>query len=83
MKRTIILMLDSLGIGASADAVEFGDLGSNTFGHIAKFCAEGKANEGRNGPLNIPNLTKLGLAHACAASTGKFPAGLDENTQKF
>jgi len=79
MKRTIILMLDSLGIGASADAEKFGDVGSNTFGHIAKACAEGKANEGREGPLNIPNLTKLGLAHACADSTGTFPAGLNED----
>ncbi len=81
MKRTIILMLDSLGIGASADADKFGDAGSNTFGNIAKFCAEGKANEGREGPLHIPNLTKLGLAHACAASTGEFPAGLDQNAE--
>lgn len=81
MKRTIILMLDSLGIGASADADKFGDAGSNTFGNIAKFCAEGKANEGREGPLHIPNLTKLGLAHACAASTGEFPAGLEQNAE--
>ena len=77
MKRTIILMLDSLGIGASADADKFGDVGSNTFGHIAQWCAEGKANEGREGPLHIPNLTQLGLAHACADSVGSFPAGLD------
>ena len=81
MKRTIILMLDSLGIGAAADADKFGDVGSNTFGHIAQWCAEGKANEGREGPLHIPNLTKLGLAHACADSTGRFPAGLDQNAQ--
>jgi len=79
MKRTIILMLDSLGIGASADADKFGDVGSNTFGHIAQWCAEGKANVGREGPLHIPNLTKLGLAHACADSVGSFPAGLDAN----
>lgn len=81
MKRTIILMLDSLGIGASADAEQFGDVGSNTFGHIAKACAEGKANDGREGPLNIPNLTKLGLAHACADSTGTFPAGLNADAE--
>jgi len=79
MKRTIILMLDSLGIGASADADKFGDVGSNTFGHIAQWCAEGKADIGREGPLHIPNLTKLGLAHACADSVGSFPAGLDAN----
>lgn len=81
MKRTIILMLDSLGIGASADAEQFGDVGSNTFGHIAKACAEGKANDGREGLLNIPNLTKLGLAHACADSTGTFPAGLNADAE--
>ena len=81
MKRTIILMLDSLGIGASADADKFGDVGSNTFGHIAQWCADGKANEGREGPLHIPNLTKLGLAHACADSVGSFPAGLDESAE--
>ncbi|WP_017221005.1 phosphopentomutase [Moritella dasanensis] len=81
MKRTIILMLDSLGIGASADADKFGDVGSNTFGHIAQWCAEGKADIGREGPLHIPNLTKLGLAHACADSVGSFPAGLDASAE--
>ncbi|QUM83549.1 phosphopentomutase [Moritella sp. 28] len=81
MKRTIILMLDSLGIGASADADKFGDVGSNTFGHIAQWCAEGKADEGREGQLHIPNLTKLGLAHACGDSVGSFPAGLDESAE--
>lgn len=35
MKRAIILILDSLGIGAAADAPQFGDAGSNTLGHIA------------------------------------------------
>jgi phosphopentomutase len=74
-------MLDSLGIGASADADKFGDVGSNTFGHIAQWCAEGKADIGREGPLHIPNLTKLGLAHACADSVGSFPAGLDANAE--
>lgn len=77
MKRTIILMLDSLGIGASADASRFGDVGANTLGHIAEACAKGNADIGRHGPLQLPNLTKLGLAHACAASCGEFPAGLD------
>jgi len=30
-------MMDSFGIGASADADRFGDVGSNTLGSIAKF----------------------------------------------
>lgn len=38
------MMLDSFGIGASEDAEKFGDKGSNTLGHIAQQCAEGKAN---------------------------------------
>ncbi|MCL1079658.1 phosphopentomutase [Parashewanella spongiae] len=81
MKRTVILMLDSFGIGAAGDAEAFGDVGSNTFGHIAKACAEGKANDGREGPLNLPNLAKLGLGHAGKESTGHFASGFDENVE--
>ena len=36
MARAIILVLDSFGIGATADADSFGDAGSDTFGHIAR-----------------------------------------------
>jgi phosphopentomutase len=89
MKRTIFLLLDSLGIGAShdadkfegslADGTTFNDVGANTFGSIAKLCATGEADIGRKGPLFIPNLTKLGLAHACQGSSGEFPMGLDES----
>lgn len=76
-KRTIILMLDSLGIGAAADAEKFGDVGANTLGHIAEYCASGDADQGRSGILKIPHLTQLGLAHACAESSGIFPEGLN------
>jgi len=78
MRRSFILMMDSLGIGAAADAERFGDAGANTLGHIAEACAAGRANnERRHGPLRLPNLTKLGLAHACGEASGRFPAGLD------
>ncbi|GGB05005.1 phosphopentomutase [Agarivorans gilvus] len=77
MKRAIILMLDSFGIGASEDADKFGDQGANTLLHIAEQCAQGKAEQGRTGPLNIPNLNRLGLGQACADSGGVFPPGLD------
>ena len=71
MKRAIILVLDSLGIGATADAVRFGDVGSNTLGHIAQTAAQaGHA-------LTLPHLSRLGLAHACEASSGYFPEGMD------
>ena len=68
MKRAIILVLDSFGIGATADAERFGDVGSDTLGHIAESCASDK-------PLNIPNLARLGLLHAARESTGRFPEG--------
>ncbi|MGL4473794.1 MAG: phosphopentomutase [Shewanella sp.] len=77
MKRTVILMLDSFGLGASADAVNFGDVGANTFGSIAKECAEGRANVGREGPLVLPNLSRLGLAYAAMESAGEFPMGFN------
>lgn len=89
MKRTVILLLDSFGIGGAADAhtfvgtdsngKSFNDSGSNTLGHIAKACFEKKAEEGRTGPLNIPNLNKLGFGRACLESSGLFPAGSDKN----
>ena len=50
----------------------------NTFGAIARRCAEGKANDGREGPLKLPNLSKLGLAMAAKESTGELPAGFSE-----
>lgn len=81
MKRTVILMLDSFGIGAASDADKFGDIGSDTFGHIAKACAEGKANIGREGVLKLPNLAKLGLGLAGFESTGQFAAGFDANVE--
>ncbi|WP_120511589.1 phosphopentomutase [Photobacterium salinisoli] len=78
MKRAIILVLDSFGLGATEDAVKFGDVGSNTMGHIAKACAEGRAdNADRSGQLNLPNLTRLGLGKAAEESCGEFPQGLD------
>lgn len=70
--RVCILLMDSLGIGASLDAPKYGDEGANTFAHIFQACEQGQANrEGlRRGPLNIPHLAELGLYHAAMASSG-------------
>ncbi|QGY30543.1 phosphopentomutase [Pantoea cypripedii] len=81
MKRAFIMVLDSFGIGSSKDAAKFGDEGSDTLGHIAEACFEGRANEGRTGPLHLPNLTALGLGKAAELSTGRFPPGLDASAE--
>lgn len=71
--RVIVLLMDSLGIGASLDASKYGDEGANTFAHIYDACFEGKADvEGlRKGPLRVPNLAKYGMYHAVMASSAR------------
>ena len=81
MKRAFIMVLDSFGIGATEDAERFGDVGSDTMGHIAEACAKGEADNGRKGPLTLPNLTRLGLVKAHEGSTGKIAAGMDGNAE--
>src|SRR5260370_38572741 len=50
--RIPLIVLDGAGIGAMPDAAEWGDAGSDTFGHIC---------ESRQ--LNLPNLQALGLGN--------------------
>ncbi len=50
--RIIWIVLDSVGIGALPDAADYGDVGRDTLGHIA-----------RSRPLRVPNLVRLGLAN--------------------
>jgi phosphopentomutase len=76
MGRAIILVLDSLGIGATADADRFGDVGADTLGHIARERAASP-----EGPLKLPNLARLGLFHACRDSTGTLPAGATSDVE--
>lgn len=78
MPRAFIILMDSFGIGASADAVKYGDVGADTLRHIAEYCAAGKADKPgvRQGPLHLPNLTRLGLNGAAEISGGKPVPGL-------
>ena len=41
MKRAVILLMDSFGVGYSHDADKYGDIGSDTLGHIIEQCALG------------------------------------------
>ena len=49
-KRIFLMVLDSLGVGETTDAINFSDNGSNTLGHINEQC-----------DLFIPNLKKIGF----------------------
>ncbi len=51
-ERVIWIVLDSVGIGELPDAADYGDVGRDTLGHIA-----------RSRPLQIPNLARIGLAN--------------------
>src|ERR1700758_5297348 len=50
--RIIWIVLDSVGIGELPDAKDYGDVGRDTLGHIA-----------RSRPLRIPNLQRLGIGN--------------------
>jgi phosphopentomutase len=78
MARAILIVLDSVGCGAARDAHLYGDAGADTLGHIAQACSDGRGDRAglRKGPLKLPNLVRLGLAHACEASTGSPLAGI-------
>ncbi|MEM8570711.1 MAG: phosphopentomutase [Pseudomonadota bacterium] len=69
MPRAILLVLDSVGCGGAPDAELFGDAGSNTLGHIALACSEGRADQGRSGALHVPNLARLGLGQSIRAAS--------------
>ena len=67
--RAFLVVMDSVGIGGAPDAGQYfngdvPDTGANTLGHIVQACADGLAEEGRTGPLNLPNMAALGLFHA-------------------
>lgn len=68
MARAIILLLDSLGIGAADDADKYGDAGSNTLGHIMEYCVSQRKHLRE---LHIPHLTQLGLLSAERMSVGE------------
>ena len=54
MKKAIIMVIDSMGVGAMDDCRDFGDVPEcNTLKHVCEY----------NKGLNVPNLEKLGLGN--------------------
>jgi len=53
IKRIILLVVDGLGVGAAADASEYGDDRAHTLAHLAESV----------GGLSLPSLESLGLGH--------------------
>ncbi len=53
MKRVILMVIDSVGIGALPDAADYGDSGANTFAHAAVNTPD----------FAVPNLTALGFGN--------------------
>ncbi len=60
--RAVLIVLDSVGIGAAPDAAEYGDEGAATLPHLAEAA----------GGLDTPVLTRLGLGNI----PGMLPDGL-------
>lgn len=56
INRTIIIVLDSLGIGELPDADKYGDIGANTLGHIYEMAKPKLSNMKKLGLYNIDGL---------------------------
>ena len=61
IKRVIIIVLDSLGVGELPDAERYGDKGTDTLGHILDHY-----------PLEIPQLRRLGMGNITGAAGGRL-----------
>lgn len=62
MKRAVLIVMDSMGVGALPDAGNYGDQGADTFGHIAE----------KMDSFSIPNLSRLGLGNISGVADGRF-----------
>lgn len=62
MRRVILIVMDSLGIGEEPDAEKYGDLGADTLLHAA----EGTEN------FSIPHLQAMGIGNIQGAAQGKL-----------
>lgn len=63
MKRAVLIVLDSIGVGAMPDSEQYGDSGAHTLGHVAEAMPDFK----------IPNLVKLGIGMIDGVTNIKKP----------
>jgi phosphopentomutase len=75
MAKALILMADSVGIGAAPDAADFGDVGANTLAHLLSECQTQTGDK-----LSLPNLSRMGLIDACEAA-GKEPCMISDRQE--
>ncbi|MGH8924853.1 MAG: phosphopentomutase [Acidimicrobiia bacterium] len=64
MRRAVIIVMDSCGVGEAPDAAEYGDEGSDTIGHTANAV----------GGLSLPNFEKAGLGNLHSDLAGVPPS---------
>lgn len=61
--RVVLALLDGAGVGALPDASDYGDAGASTLYHVLQ----------KEGPLQLPNLYKLGLGRILQLSAAHNP----------
>lgn len=66
-RRAVILVLDGVGVGAAPDAADYGDVGSDTLGNVAR----------ARGGLTLPHLAEAGLGNV-APIAGVAPTDAPE-----
>jgi len=63
IRRAVIIVMDSCGVGEAPDAAEYGDVGSDTIGHVSEAV----------GGLDLPNFQQAGLGNLHPAILGVPP----------
>ncbi|RLD21004.1 MAG: phosphopentomutase [Caldiserica bacterium] len=64
IKRTIVIVIDSVGVGEAEDAFQYGDWGANTLLHVLQY----------NKDLKLTNMEKLGLRGLLLGEKGNYIA---------
>ena len=60
MSRVFLTVLDAVGAGELPDAADYGDVGTNTLGHVIAACDP-----------KLPNMAAIGLGRCCRAQQGQ------------